>query len=60
MRKETITIFIGKWNDREFAWDLSHDGVRSLVKDSYAFGDPAIDQYAVGNQWATGVDDDGW
>ena len=60
MKNETITIYIGKWNDREFACDLSYDRARTLVEDSYAFGDPAIDQHAVGNKWATDFDDDGW
>ena len=60
MTTETITIYIGRWNDREFVYSLAKEGVKALVEKHFAFGDPAEDEYAVGNIWASGDQDNGW
>lgn len=60
MNVRTITVFVGRWNDRDFVFSLDKDKAISLVKAHFSFGDPAEDEYAAGNCWAEGDNDIGW
>lgn len=60
MTTETITIHIGRWNDRDFAYALEKEQAKALVESHWAFGDPAEDESAVGNVWASSDQDIGW
>jgi hypothetical protein len=60
MTTRTVTIFIGRWNDRDYAFSLEKERTRSLVNSHFAFGDPSVDEYAVGNRWSTNDQDFGW
>ncbi|MGL4465568.1 MAG: hypothetical protein ACRC1K_25740 [Planctomycetia bacterium] len=60
MKFETIEIYIGRWNDRDYVFSLQKEKTFSLVKEHFAFGDPMKEEYAVGNIWAAGEGDTGW
>ena len=60
MTTETITIYIGQWNDQDFVFSLKREEAMSLVTTCIRFGDPSKDRYAVGNHWAAGDHDAGW
>ncbi len=60
MISETVTIYVGRWNDREFVFSLEREKAKSLVESHFAFGDPSEDEYALGNAWAIGNENCGW
>lgn len=60
MTSESITIFVGKWNDREFVFSLSMEQAKLLVEGHFAFGDPSTEEYAFGNVWASESQRTGW
>ncbi len=60
METREIKIYIGLWDSREFVYSLSEGQTKSLVETHFAFGDPAIDEYALGKVWASGDEPQGW
>jgi hypothetical protein len=57
---DTISVYIGRWNDRELVYALKREQAQSLVEKHFAFGDPSKDQYALGNVWASAHRNEGW
>jgi len=55
-----ITLYIGRWNETDYAYALNADEAIASVKRHFAYGDPAEDEYAVGEEWATDDADSGW
>ena len=55
-----ITIYVGKWNQREVCFALSKEEAISLVRNHWAFADPRDDETALGNEWASTKTGSGW
>jgi len=60
MAKQDVTLFVGQWNFRDFAYSLDEVGAKELVESHWAFGDPSEDEYAVGQSWASAEGEHGW
>jgi len=60
MNTKLITIYIGRWNDRDYVYSMDKEHAKSLVKDHFAYGDPEKDDYAVGNVWVSDHQTNGW
>lgn len=60
MPKRHVILYVGQWNGREYAFSLDAAHAKSLTESCFAFGDPAVDEYALGNAWAASDDDPGW
>lgn len=55
-----IMIYRGCWNGREYACAISFEQARQLVERHPAYGNPSLDDYAVGDEWAEQDSEFGW
>lgn len=56
-----IRLFVGKFASREVTYDLTEEGVRRSIENSYLFGESSSDEpYVLGNHWAQSPEDAGW
>ena len=60
MVKRDVSLFVGQWNGRDFAYSLDEAGAKDLVESHWAFGDPSENEYAVGESWASAEGEQGW
>lgn len=54
------TLYVGQWNSTEYVYALNSDSAVASIRQHFAYGDPAEDVYAVGEQWASEGNDSGW
>lgn len=54
------TIYFAQWDNKDFAWGLSAESTRKTVEGSFRFGDPRIEELALGNSWAQAEGESGW
>lgn len=60
MAEQEVTVFEGSFRNTVYAFALDKDAAIKAVEDCVAFGNPHEDEYAIGQSWAEGQDEDGW
>jgi hypothetical protein len=60
MLRRDVSLFVGQWNGKDFAYSLDEAGAKHLVESHWAFGDPSEDEYTVGKSWASAEGEQGW
>ena len=60
MNMRTVTIFQALWNGHLYAWALTHGAAKISAISHSTYGDPNIDEYDLGNSWASEQEGEGW
>ncbi len=60
MTSSITHIYEGRWNRDVYVYALSFKDAKEKVLNHSAFGDPQLDEYAIGDKWASAKAADGW